>query len=233
MMLSPDDQIFWSFGPLNLNATLLFTWGVMAVLAGLAGIATRSVKSGLRPGKWTLFLEAIVVGVQDQIEQVAAGQANRYLPFIATLFLFILASALISIVPGYRAPTASLSTTTALAIAVLFAVPTFAISKVGLVSYLSHYTKPTPFMLPFNIIGELSRTIALAVRLYGNMMSGAVLAAILISIAPLFFPILMQGIGLLTGAIQAYIFAVLATVYIASASISHSPTKKSLEASHG
>ena len=134
-----------------------------------------------------------------------------------TLFLFIVVSNVLSIVPGFQAPTASLSTTTALAICVFVAVPLFGISGQGLRSYLKQYTQPSPIMLPFNIIGEISRTLALAVRLYGNMMSGAMIVAILLVILPLFFPIIMQLLGLLTGVIQAYIFAVLAMVYIASA----------------
>lgn len=214
MTLTPDEWIIWRIGAISINATLVFTWLVMAILLIAAWLASFQTK---RAKGWGMLLETVVVGVQNQIEQIAPGQSGRYLPFIATLFLFILTAALVSIVPGVRAPTASLSTTAALAIAVLIAVPLFSISENGVLAYLRQYTQPTIFMLPFNIIGELSRTIALAVRLYGNMMSGAVLAAILISIAPFFFPVLLQGIGLLTGIIQAYIFAVLATVYIASA----------------
>lgn len=230
MTLTPDETIIWAFGPITLNATLVFTWGVMVALALAAWIAQLQTQ---RAKKWAMLLETIVVGVQEQIEQIAPGQSHRYLPFIATLFLFILSSALMSIVPGCRAPTASLSTTVALAIAVLIAVPAFSISASGPLAYLRQYAEPTIFMLPFNIIGELSRTVALAVRLYGNMMSGAVLAAILVSIAPFFFPVLMQGIGLLTGAIQAYIFAVLATVYIASAEAQRPHSTPSKETSNG
>jgi F-type H+-transporting ATPase subunit a len=120
-------------------------------------------------------------------------------------------------VPGYTAPTGSLSTTTALAICVFVAVPLYGIVSEGPVRYLRHYLKPTWLMLPFNVIGELSRTVALAVRLYGNIMSGTVIVAILLSLTPYFFPVVMQLLGLLTGMIQAYIFAVLAMVYIASA----------------
>ena len=115
------------------------------------------------------------------------------------------------------APTGSLSTTTALAICVFVAVPLYGIVYQGPARYLEHYVEPTVLMLPFNIIGELSRILALAVRLYGNIMSGTVVAAILLGITPYFFPVVMQVLGLLTGMIQAYIFAILAMVYIASA----------------
>jgi F-type H+-transporting ATPase subunit a len=137
--------------------------------------------------------------------------------FIGTLFIFIAVSNLLGVIPGFRPPTGSLSTTAALAICVFFAVPVFGIASRGLGGYLKQYLQPTPFMLPFNIIGEFSRTLALAVRLFGNVMSGTMLVAILLAIIPFVFPIIMQAFGMLTGFIQAYIFAVLAMVYIASA----------------
>ncbi|MCB0085812.1 MAG: F0F1 ATP synthase subunit A, partial [Caldilineaceae bacterium] len=139
------------------------------------------------------------------------------LPFAGTLFLLIATVNVLSLVPGYRSPTGSLSTTAALATCVFIAVPIYGVAKRGVRSYLRSYIQPSIFMLPFNIIGELSRTLAMAVRLFGNVMSGDMIVAILLGIVPLFFPIVMQLLGLLIGFIQAYIFAVLATVYIASA----------------
>jgi F-type H+-transporting ATPase subunit a len=125
-------------------------------------------------------------------------------------------SNVLSIIPGYEAPTGSLSTTAALAACVFVAVPLYGITDQGL-SYFNQYVKPSVFMLPFNIMGELSRTLALAVRLFGNVMSGTMIGAILLAVTPLVFPIVMQALGLLTGLIQAYIFAILAMVYIAAA----------------
>jgi len=127
----------------------------------------------------------------------------------------------LSAIPGLHPPTGSLTTTMALALAVLLAVPAFGIGRVGLRAYLAGYLRPSPIMLPLTIIGELSRTLALAVRLFGNIMSGSVVVAILLSVAPLFFPVIMQAFGLLIGVIQAYIFAILAIVYIASATAEH------------
>jgi F-type H+-transporting ATPase subunit a len=144
-----------------------------------------------------------------------------YLPFVGTLFIFIAAANLLSFVPGYLPPTGSLSTTAALAICVFTAVPIYGIAQRGLRAYLKNYVQPTVFMLPFNIIGELSRTLALAVRLFGNVMSGIKIGAILLAVMPLFFPVLMHALGLLTGLIHAYIFALLAMVYIASATRAH------------
>ena len=141
----------------------------------------------------------------------------RYLPFLGTLFLFVAASSLSSIIPMFEPPTGSLSTTIALALCVFVAVPVYGIRSRGLGGYLKSYIEPTVIMLPFNLISEASRTLALAVRLFGNMMSGAMIVAILISITPLLFPIVMTALGLLTGMVQAYIFSILAAVYIAAA----------------
>ena len=217
MTMSADQWILWQGFGLKLNATILITWLVMAILVTGSIMVTMRFSDDDHPSSWQILLEVIVTGIADQIRDIGARDARHYLPFVGTLFLFIATSNLLAVVPGYMPPTGSLSTTTALALAVLIAVPIFGIAKTGLRPYLKNYARPTLFMLPFNVIGELSRTIALAVRLYGNVMSGTVIVGILISIAPFFFPIIMQLLGMLTGLIQAYIFAVLATVYIASA----------------
>jgi F-type H+-transporting ATPase subunit a len=215
--ISPDQVILWQWGPVSLNATILFTWAIMLGIVLAAWLITRRLKAGARISRWQNLLEIIVSSMQDQIREISRQSPAQYLPFVGTLFIFIAVSNLLSVVPWYVAPTASLSTTAALAICVFVAVPIYGILKKGVGGYLKQYIQPTFFMLPFNIMGELSRTLALAVRLFGNMMSGMKIAAILLAIAPLFFPILMHALGLLTGLIQAYIFAVLAMVYIASA----------------
>lgn len=171
--------------------------------------------------RWQNLLEVLVISIGEQIRAVSRRDPEPYLPFVGTLFIFVLVANLLIIVPGYQPPTGSLSTTTALAICVFIAVPAYGIAVEGPLKYLKHYIAPSPLMLPFNLIGEISRTIALAVRLYGNVMSGTIIVAILITLTPFFFPIIMQLLGLITGAIQAYIFAVLATVYVASASAAH------------
>lgn len=217
MTISPDSVVFWQWGPIGLSATIVFTWLVMALLTLVSWLVTRRLSTGTDISRWQNLLEVLVTGIRDQIEQVSHQPPGRYLPFVGTLFLFIATANLLNVVPGYMAPTGSLSTTTALAICVFVAVPLYGLVYEGPVGYLRHYVQPTPLMLPFNVIGEISRTIALAVRLYGNVMSGTVIVAILISLTPYLFPIVMQLLGLLTGMIQAYIFAVLAMVYIASA----------------
>lgn len=222
MDISPDAIILWDLGFFKLNATILFTWLVMGILVIGSWLVTRKISGALTMSKGQNMLEAIVEGVMDQIQEVSQQDPRPYLPFIGSLFLFILTSNILAIVPGFQPPTGSLSTTTALALCVFLAVPIFGIRKQGWRGYLRQYIQPTAIMLPFNVIGEFSRTLSLAVRLFGNIMSGALLAAILLAIAPLFFPILMQALGLLTGVIQAYIFSILAMVYIASATRAHS-----------
>jgi F-type H+-transporting ATPase subunit a len=228
MTISPDNIVFWQWGPFSLNGTIVFTWVVMALLTVIAWLITRRLSAGIELSRWQNLLEVLVTGIRDQIRELSHQEPGRYLPFVGTLFLFIAMANLLNVVPGYMAPTGSLSTTTALAICVFFAVPIFGIAYEGPLTYLRHYVRPTWLMLPFNVIGEISRTIALAVRLYGNIMSGTVIVAILLGLTPYFFPIVMQLLGLLTGMIQAYIFAVLAMVYIASATSARQLTEQSV-----
>ena len=217
MEMSPDTRVYWAWGILQLNATILYTWVAMALLLLLSWLATRNVTSGTASSPWQNALEAVVELIEQQIRDWTGRKGSAILPFAGTLFLFIATVNILSLIPGYRAPTGSLSTTAALATCVFVAVPIYGVAKRGLRRYLRSYIQPSVFMLPFNIIGEISRTLALAVRLFGNVMSGDMIVAILLGIVPLFFPIVMQLLGLLIGFIQAYIFAVLATVYIASA----------------
>jgi F-type H+-transporting ATPase subunit a len=218
MTISPDQILLWQWGPLHLNATIVWTWVIMALITVVCWLVSRRLQSGPQMSRWQNALEVLVTGLRDQIRDVSRQDPGQYLPFVGTLFIFIAVSNLLSIVPFYIPPTGSLSTTTALALCVLMAVPLYGVLHQGPLGYLRHYIQPTPLMLPFNLIGEASRTVALAVRLYGNIMSGTVIVGILLSLTPFFFPIVMQLLGLLTGMIQAYIFAVLAMVYIASAS---------------
>lgn len=217
MDFSPDSMVLWEWGFIKLNATILFTWLVMALLVLGSWLLTRKIRSDFRLSRGQSILETVVTSVMGQIHEISQQDPRPFLAFIGSLFLFIVLSNLLGVVPGFQSPTASLSTTAALALIVFFSVPFFGIRKLGMREYLKQYIQPTPIMLPFNIIGEISRTLALAVRLFGNVMSGGLIAAILLSIVPLFFPIVFQALGLLTGFIQAYIFAILAMVYIASA----------------
>ncbi len=217
MRLSPDEWVFWQWGFAHINATMAFTWGLMLVLVLGSWLITRRLSHEIARSRWQNLLEIVVLGIVRQIEEVGLAQPRRYLPFLGTLFLFVASAALSTIFPFYDPPTGSLSTTAALALWVFIAVPLFGMRERGILGYLRSYAEPTVIMLPFNIISEASRTLALAVRLFGNMMSGAMILAILLGITPLFFPVVMTVLGLLTGMVQAYIFTILAAVYIAAA----------------
>jgi F-type H+-transporting ATPase subunit a len=221
MHLTPDEIIFWRFGFIKLNATILVTWFLMLVLVIGAKLITRHLEfHQLQTSRWQNLLEIIVTLLKKQISEAGLQQAEKYLGFLGTLFLFVAIANLFTIIPGYKPPTASLSTTAALAICVLIAVPLYGITEQGLKGYLKTYLEPTAIMLPFNLISDISRTLALAVRLFGNMMSGEMIIGILLTITPFAFPIVMTALGLLTGMVQAYIFTILATVYIAAATLS-------------
>lgn len=230
MQISPDSIVIARWGHLSLSATIVFTWLTMVLVVLVAALITRRLSVGPRVGNLQIALEIIVESICQQIRQVTGEPCEAYLPFVGTLFLFILTANLLAPVPGYEAPTGSLSTTIALALCVFVAVPLHGISRVGLIPYLRSYLKPTPLMLPFQIIGECSRTLALAMRLFGNIMSGNLITAILLSIVPLFVPVLMQMLGLVFGVIQAYVFAVLALVYISSAATIQSKDSSATEA---
>jgi len=221
MLFDPDNTIYFRLGGFPINATIVNSLLVTAFLTLGSLLMSRRLKHSGSISRWQHVLELAVVTIRKQVRDISTQNPEPYLAFAGTLFLFIIFSNLLVVVPGFQPPTASLSTTAALATCVFFAVPFFGISKQGLRNYLRQYLQPTVIMLPFNVIGELSRTLALAVRLYGNMMSGTVLAAILVGFVPLFVPVLINLLGLLTGIIQAYIFAVLAVVYIASATAAH------------
>ena len=217
MNIDPSDIIYFEYGFIKITATLVFTWITMIVLILSAFFLTRNMKSKGTISKKQNIAEALVTLLNDQIYQVTQSRNTNLLPFVGTLFIFIMGSVVLSIVPGFIAPTGSLNTTIALALCVFFAVPVYGIASQGIKNYLKEYIKPTFIMLPFNIISEFSRAVPLAVRLYGNVMSSTIIVAILITIVPLVFPVLLQLLGLLTGAIQAYIFAILSMVYISAA----------------
>lgn len=221
MHLSPDQIILIQKGAFKINGTLVYTWLVMALLVFGSRLLSSRLTSSLKPSKFQAIVEVIILGIQKQIEDVGLKSSGKYLAFLGTLFLSIGTAHLCTIFPFYKTPTSSLSTTAALAICVFIAVPFYGISEQGLMGYFKSYLKPTPFMFPFHVISEFSRTLALAIRLFGNMMSGEMILGILLVITPLFFPVVMSALGLLTGMVQAYIFSILACVYIAAATRGH------------
>ena len=226
MNLSSDQEILWQHGFIKLNGTIVTTWAMMLVMSLAAKLMTRRLVIDGTMSRRQATLEIVVTGIVKQITDVGLTFPNRYLPFLGTLFLFVALANLGTLIPGFEPPTGSLSTTAALALSVFIAVPLFGIRDQGLTGYLKTYTEPTWLMLPFNLISELSRTLALAIRLFGNMMSGVIIIGILLTITPFLFPIVMTALGLLTGMVQAYIFCILAAVYIAAATRTQSPHGK-------
>lgn len=218
IQINPDEIIYYKWGALSLNETIVNTWIVMALLIFLAWLSTCRLSIEPPISRRQSLVETIFSYMKSEIAGIARRAPERYIRFSGTLFLFISLSSLLEIIPGYRSPTSSLSTTLALAVCVFFAVPIYGIGELGGANYFRRYLQPSILMFPFNIIGEFSRTIALALRLFGNMMSQNLLVAVLLSFVPLFLPAVMDLFGLLIGQIQAYIFAVLATVYIISGS---------------
>jgi F-type H+-transporting ATPase subunit a len=204
-----------TLGPVPITATVVITWGLMAALALGSFIATRSLK--LAPTRSQAVLELVVAAIEGQIRDTMGVEPKPYLPLIGTLFLFILAANWSSLIPGIEPPTARIETDAALALIVFFAVIYFGIRARGLVGYLKTFAEPTIIMVPLNLVETFTRTFSLMVRLFGNVMSGAFIIAIILSLAGLLVPIPFMGIELLIGTIQAYIFTVLAMVFIGSA----------------
>jgi F-type H+-transporting ATPase subunit a len=219
--ISPDQIILWQMGFAKITVTMVFTWFIMAVLVITSWLVTRRLSTDIHISRWQNLLEVMVYGIREQIREIIQDDPDHYLAFIGTLFLFIGLSNILTIVPVYVAPTSSLTTTSALAVCVFIAVPLYGITNRGLIAYLKEYFQPTVIFFPFHVMGELTRTLALAVRLFGNIMSHDKVIGILLAVTPLFFPIVMNVLGLLIGMVQAYIFAILAMVYIASASQTH------------
>ncbi len=217
-MDNPDLDILWQWGntPVLLNMTVVYTWIAMALLIGVSWVVSRRLSTGREVSRLQLLLEMVVTYMRQEIRQISRRNPDPFLPFVGTLFLLIAVCSLLEVVPGYQSPMSSWVTPAALALCVLVAVPLFGIAHDGVLAYLKKYIQPSPVMLPFNLIGEASRTLALAVRLYGNVLAGSLVVGMLIVVVPVLLPTVMRMLGLLLGMIQSYIFAVLAMVYISS-----------------
>ena len=203
-------------GPVQIGPTVLTTWLLMALLTGLAWAVTRRLQVQT-PSNWQSVLEATVIAMRDAINDAAPSQARHLLPFIGTLWLFIATANLTGLVPGLRAPTGDLSLTAALALLVFGAVHWYGIRIDGLRAYLRHYLEPNPVLLPFHLLGELTRTLALAVRLFGNMMSLEMAALLVLLVAGFLAPVPFLILHIIEALVQAYIFGTLALVYIGGA----------------
>jgi len=213
-MLDGSQALFY-LGPLAVGATVVTTWGIMAVLALASWLVTRRLR--LDPGPLQVAVEGVVQAIHAAVGDVLPSRADSVFPFVATLWLFIGTANLSSLVPGVHSPTGDISVTTALALLVFLSVHWFGIRIEGARRYLRHYLSPSPILLPFHIIGEVTRTLALAVRLFGNMMSLEMAALLVLLVAGLFAPIPLLMLHIVEALVQAYIFGMLALIYIAGA----------------
>ena len=207
--------VVFHLGPVAVTRPVVTTWAIMLVLTMAAWVSTRRLR--IAPTRRQAAIELLVTGIVSQIEEIIHSDARPLLPLLGTLFIFLLAANVSGILPGVQAPTAHLETPAALALIVFLAVHVFGIRSRGLVGYLGTFAQPKLIMLPLNILSEITRTFSLMVRLFGNIMSGEFLIALVLALAGLFLPIPLMALELLIGVVQAYIFTVLATVFIGAA----------------
>ena len=215
-MTSPlASTVLFHLGPIPISRPVVTTWVIMAVLAMGSHLVTRKLSA--HPGLRQAALEGLVSALRGEIEEVMRRDSTPFLPLLGTLFIFLVAANLAGLLPGVQAPTARLETPAALAVIVFFSVHYFGVRSRGLLGYLASFAKPKLIMLPLNVISEVTRTLSLTVRLFGNIMSGEFLIALAVTLAGLLVPIPLMALELLVGVIQAYIFTVLATVFIGAA----------------
>jgi F-type H+-transporting ATPase subunit a len=204
--------VLFHVGVIPISRTVVTTWALMLVLAAGCWIATRAFQ--VVAGGWQAVIETIVLGIEEQIEALLGRDAAPFLPLLGTLLIFLVVANLSGIVPGVRAPTASIETPAALATIVFLSVHFYGIKFQGFGPYLKSYLRPNPILLPLNILSEITRSFSLAMRLFGNIMSEELVVAIILGLAGLLVPIPFMAFGILVGLVQAYIFSVLAAVYI-------------------
>jgi F-type H+-transporting ATPase subunit a len=202
-------------GPVPVTAPVMFTWGIMVLLAGGSWLLTRRL--ALHPSPAQVVLEMLVEGIAGQIHDTMRTDPRPYIPLIGTLFLFILTSNWSSMVPGMEPPTAHIETDAALALIVFVAIAWFGIRARGVLGWLGSFAEPSLLMLPLNLVESITRTFSLLVRLFGNVMGGAFVIGIVLSLAGLLVPVPLMALELLTGTVQAYIFSALAIVFISGA----------------
>jgi len=216
MQASPLTSMpLFHIGPVAITRPVVTTWAIIAALALVCRFATRHLV--IVPGNRQAVLEGIVTGIADQIEDVIRRDARPFLPLLGTLFIFLVVANLSGVIPGVEAPTGKLETPAAMALIVFFSVHVFGIRARGLRGYLASFAEPKLVMLPLNILSEITRTFSLMVRLFGNVMSGEFFIGLVVALAGLFVPIPLMALEILVGLVQAYIFSVLATVFIGAA----------------
>jgi F-type H+-transporting ATPase subunit a len=208
-------DVLFQLGPVPISTAVVTTWAIMLLLVGISWIGMRRMQ--IHPGGLQLLLELIVETVESQVRDIVRGDARPYLPLICTLFLFLVFANLSTIVPAAKPPTGHVETPAVLAILVFLSVHYFGVRAQGLGRYLAHYTRPNIVLLPLNVLAEITRTFSLMVRLFGNIMSHEFVIAIVVFLAGLLLPVPFMLLGILIGLIQAYIFTVLAAVFVGAA----------------
>ena len=212
-----EDTLFiqpvFEFGPIQLTSTVLTTWVMIVVIGCLAWLTTRRLQ--LTPGRLQTLIEAIVSTIEEAIRGIAPLHAQQIMPFIASLWIFILIANLIGLIPGLHSPTRDLSATAAIAFLVFLSVHWYGIRIQGVKNYLLHYLKPSPILMPFHLLSEITRTIALAVRLFGNMMSLEMVALLILLVVGFLAPVPILMLHIVEALVQAYIFGMLALIYVA------------------
>jgi F-type H+-transporting ATPase subunit a len=210
-----ENEVLFRIGPVEVTRPVVTTWAIILALGLACWLGTRRMST--RPGRWQMALETVVSLLASQIREIVRRDAQPFLPLIGTLFIFIAAANLSALLPGVKPPTASVETPAALAVIVFFSVHVYGIRARGVRRYLKSYLEPNPLMLPLNILSEITRTFSLMVRLFGNVMSHELIIGIVISLAGLLVPLPFMALTILIGLIQAYIFSVLATVFVGAA----------------
>lgn len=202
-------------GPIRVTEPVMTTWGIMLLFLALSWTATRNLRQDAGPLQ--VVLEGLIETMDQAVRDVLPSAAAQVLPFIGTLWIFLVVANLSGIVPGLHAPTGVLSTTAALAVLVFLSVHWFGIRLQGVKAYLKHYLSPSPILLPFHVMSEVTRTVALAIRLFGNIMSLEMAALLVLLVAGFLVPVPLLILHVIEALIQAYIFGMLALIYIASA----------------
>ena len=205
-------RVLFHLGPVPITEPVVTTWALIAGLATVCFALTRGLQ--LHAPRWQAMLEILVTTVEDQISETMQTAGKPFVPLLGTLFIFLAFANVLGVVPGLKPPTASLETAAALALIVFLAVHVYGLRRRGLRAYLGSYAKPTMLMLPLNVLSEITRTFSLMVRLFGNVLSGEFVIATVLALAGLFVPIPLMALEILIGLIQAYIFTVLAAVFI-------------------
>ena len=206
-------QPVFEVGPLVITNTVVTSWGITAVLGLLAWLFSRRLR--IEPGPLQTAVEAIVISIEDAVAAVAPQHARQIMPFIGSLWIFLVIANLSGLIPGLHSPTRDLSATAALAMLVFLSTHWFGIRIEGIKNYLHHYLTPSPILLPFHLISEITRTVALAVRLFGNMMSLEMAALLILLVAGFLAPVPILMLHIIEALVQAYIFGMLALIYIA------------------